>query len=210
MSSVDSVWLPGIPEVAFAVRVQASLAATLALGAILLFKGRRSFALSLLVVGALAGIVIGAEQVELWIARMAYLSTHEGVGSVTFLNVKNYVPRGWSAIAGGLCVGLILRLVLATIRRANPQMKRGDIWLMRCSLAISGGVILAAAILPRNLNIHDPQGFIVFWAILIIHSAISVAVLRRGLLVPVLLSLAWFFGTGIAAFMVGIAVHGIP
>ena len=89
-------------------------------------------------------------------------------------------------------------------------MKTARSKLVFFSLLFSAVVILAAVILPSDINLPDPVGFVTFWAIFITHFIISAVVLKRGLLVPLIWSLTWFFGTGLAACVAGIAVHGIP
>jgi hypothetical protein len=89
-------------------------------------------------------------------------------------------------------------------------MKLGESRLAFWSLVFSGALILAAIILPPNINVPDPLGFIAFWGIFVIHLVISILVMKRGFLVPFICSLAWFFVTGLAVFTAGIAVHGIP
>jgi hypothetical protein len=89
-------------------------------------------------------------------------------------------------------------------------MKLGERWLAFWSLVFSGVIILSAIIILRNTNVSDPLGFVAFWGIFITHWFISIRVMKRGLLVPFIWSLAWFFTTGLAAFIAGILAHGIP
>jgi hypothetical protein len=89
-------------------------------------------------------------------------------------------------------------------------MKLGELRLTFCSLLFSGAVILAAIVLPTTMKVPNFIGFVAFWGIFVIHLVISVFVLKRGFLLPFVCSLTWFVVTGLAAFLAGIAVHGIP